>query len=63
MSKAKEIIKILEYEYTVKIDPIIYGELTNKFDEDDWIDLAIAALDQADFSREAVDSFIGKERK
>jgi hypothetical protein len=33
--------------YSEKIDPVIYGDLTNLFSNGDWIELAIAALDQA----------------
>jgi len=33
--------------YSDKIDPVIYNDLTTLFTDDDWIELAIAALDQA----------------
>lgn len=38
--------------YSEKIDPAIYGEATKGFTKEDWIELAIAALDQAGVSAE-----------
>ena len=49
-----EIEQLPEVNYTEKVDQIIYSSLTDGFDEDDWTQLAFAALDQAGFTPEII---------
>jgi hypothetical protein len=35
------------WQYSERIDPVVYGELSLTFDRDDWEELALAALDLA----------------
>jgi len=37
----------MKVQYSERIDKVIYSEPTRDFEEEDWIDLANAALDQA----------------
>lgn len=40
---------MLKIQYDEKTDPIVYGRLTDGFNQVDWLHLAFAALDQACF--------------
>jgi hypothetical protein len=35
------------WQYSERIDPLVYGEASLRFDRNDWEELALAALDQA----------------
>jgi hypothetical protein len=66
MNKSKKMLGLFEEEkvnYTPKVDKIIYSELTRGFEKEDWINLGVAALDQADFPSKEVDKFVGIVRK
>ena len=39
-----------EINYNKSVDPLIYGNFTKEFKREDWLKLALAALDQADVS-------------
>lgn len=40
----------MKYEYSKKVDKVIYGKKTKHFEESDWWMLAVASLDQGGFS-------------
>lgn len=37
-------------QYTDQVDPVIYGKGTDGFTKKDWLELTLAALDQANLS-------------
>jgi len=64
MSKSSKVLKLMEKEqYSPKVDEIVYSKMTDGFNEDDWIALGIAALDQAGLPYKEVDDFISRIRK
>lgn len=46
--------------YSEKVDNVIYCKEAAKFEEKDWIDLAVAALDQAGMSARNQDTIRAK---
>ena len=47
----------MKLQYSERIDKVIYCEFTSEFEDDDWLGLAEAALDQAGLKDDEISTF------